>query len=344
MTALLIFAQFAALIVVPTAALNATSGCGSASPYTTGKTEMNVNFQTGGNRRSFNIYIPASYNRNTPLPIIMSNHGWGGTSLEDQCDSGLTAVAHTTGEFIVVHPQGMDDYTGGGRWGSWRFTKSTQAGGQTCRGNSKYCYQSNNNCQACDWTTDTDDVAFIDALFAKLEGELCIDADREYATGMSNGGMFTYELGAQLSDRLAAIVTVAGSVHYGFTPIPSSKIPVMAIVGTNDNCVPATGSGQTSDGFYYYTGVETIFNEWASVNECDGRSSTWTSNQTGVNSLSCTSKCSGNTMVTCLWNGRHQYFGGNGQQYVYNCVPENESEVYEKNGYLVWEYLQMHSK
>jgi polyhydroxybutyrate depolymerase len=340
LTALLISAMIGAA-----AAVNKTAGCGSSSPYSTGKSEMGVTFQYGGNQRRFNIYIPGSYNNNNPYPLIVSNHGWGGTSLEDQCDSGLTAVAHSTGDFIVVHPQGMDDYSGGGRWGSWRFTKSVQAGGQTCSSsNCRYCYQSNNNCQACDWTTDTDDVAFINALMDDLENKLCIDADREYATGMSNGGMFTYELGAQLSDRLAAIVPVAGSVHFGFTPIPSSKIPVMAIVGTNDNSVPAIGTGRTSDGTYYYTGTDTIFNEWSSVNQCDNQTSTWSSQYDGTDNLRCTSKCTGNTMVVCSHNGRHQYFGGNGQQYIYDCTPENEREVYEKNGYLVWEWLQLHSK
>lgn len=56
-------------------------------------------------------------------PLIFSIHGWGGTSLEDSCDSGLTAVAKNTSGYIVAHLQGMQDYPKGNpsNWGAWHF-------------------------------------------------------------------------------------------------------------------------------------------------------------------------------------------------------------------------------
>ena len=46
---------------------------------------------------------------------------------------------------------------------------------------------------------------FIPGLYDTLEQQLCIDLTREYASGESNGGMQTYQLGVDLAKRLAAI-------------------------------------------------------------------------------------------------------------------------------------------
>jgi poly(3-hydroxybutyrate) depolymerase len=42
-------------------------------------------------------------------------------------------------------------------------------------------------------------------LYDTLESQLCIDTTREFASGESNGGMQTYQLGVDLHQRLAAI-------------------------------------------------------------------------------------------------------------------------------------------
>ena len=48
-----------------------------------------------------------------------------------------------------------------------------------------------------------------------------------FATGYSNGGTFTWAVGAALADRLAAIVPLAGSPHPGFSPVPAAAISVL---------------------------------------------------------------------------------------------------------------------
>ncbi|MCC7086513.1 MAG: DDE-type integrase/transposase/recombinase [Pirellulales bacterium] len=47
-----------------------------------------------------------------------------------------------------------------------------------------------------------------------------IDPKQVYATGMSNGGMMCYRLAAELSDRIAAVAPVAGTMAIE-KPIPS---------------------------------------------------------------------------------------------------------------------------
>ena len=58
--------------------------------------------------------------------------------------------------------------------------------------------------------------AQVAALLDKLEGHLCVDLNRVYVTGFSNGGLLAYELAMSLSDRIAAVAAVAGGVHPGF--------------------------------------------------------------------------------------------------------------------------------
>ena len=47
----------------------------------------------------------------------------------------------------------------------------------------------------CFWTTCKDSVGQVVYVLENFLDEYCIDMDRIYAVGCSNGGMFTYELG-----------------------------------------------------------------------------------------------------------------------------------------------------
>ena len=47
---------------------------------------------------------------------------------------------------------------------------------------------------------DVDDLGFVDAMLDELEQRFCIDADRVYSTGYSNGAFFSYRLACERSD------------------------------------------------------------------------------------------------------------------------------------------------
>jgi polyhydroxybutyrate depolymerase len=57
-----------------------------------------------------------------------------------------------------------------------------------------------------------DDVAFLDALLDDLAGAYRVDPRRVFATGMSNGAMMAYRLASELSERIAAVAPVAGTM------------------------------------------------------------------------------------------------------------------------------------
>jgi len=53
-------------------------------------------------------------------------------------------------------------------------------------------------------------------LLPRMKADFCVDADRVYAAGFSNGGMFTYNVGVDMASDLAAVVPIAGSWHPGY--------------------------------------------------------------------------------------------------------------------------------
>jgi len=228
----------------------------------------------------------------------------------------------------------MSDNSARGSWGSWNVVGSTSSPGPlgpTCySGEKSYCYSSCNNCDdaGCSWTTCENDInpsgfgkelanGFLPALYDLMETNFCIDTAKEYSTGMSNGGMASFQSGATMSTRLAAIVPVAGSMHVGYTQSPSRCLPVMDLHGSRDTVVPANN---TRGGGWYYAQVDTNLKAFAnSCSQCSSSATRqWKTSRDGQSSLYCVAYgC--DEVVRCSWNGGHTWPSYNGD--------------------LVWEFL-----
>ena len=90
---------------------------------------------------------------------------------------------------------------------------------------------------AC-WTAHPWQVA---NLLGELERTLCYNPRRVYATGVSNGGMFLYELAASpLANAFAAFMPIVGSPLRGFlTPHRAGRaVPFFGLWGREDETVP----------------------------------------------------------------------------------------------------------
>jgi polyhydroxybutyrate depolymerase len=124
-------------------------------------------------------------------------------------------------------------------------------------------------------------VAFIDDLLDLLERELCVDAARVYATGMSNGAQMSSLLACRLPDRITAVAPVAG-VEF-FDSCRGRPVPVMAFHGTADPIVTYDGGGLNAttiadlhfwkgnvpEGLPEHRGVDAAMRTWAAHNGCD---------------------------------------------------------------------------
>ena len=76
------------------------------------------------------------------------------------------------------------------------------------------------------------DVEFIAKVLDDVESSFPVDKKRIYATGMSNGAMMCYRLASEMSERIAAIAPVSGTIAIDKYE-PKRPMPVLHIHGTD---------------------------------------------------------------------------------------------------------------
>jgi polyhydroxybutyrate depolymerase len=87
----------------------------------------------------------------------------------------------------------------------------------------------------------TADVDFVKQMLRRTARSLCIDAKRVYATGISNGAIFSTKLACVLPGRFAAIAAVAGVNGTKVCGAAAHPTSVLAFHGTADPIVPYAG-------------------------------------------------------------------------------------------------------
>ena len=293
-------------------------GC-SLEPPVPGGESGSFTLKVGELDREYILHVPASYDPAALTPLVLWIHGYTGTASGAEQYTGTSGHADTHG-YIVAYPQATSFRAGlpgreDARVTSWNdLTCNVSPGpeGEICTDDAfDYpCPPECGDCGACNWCSCHDDVAFIDALLNRLETELCVDRDRIYATGMSNGGMLVHRLGCDLAARFAAIAPVAGTLARGFNcaPLSSPPISVMHIYGTQDGVVRADGS--RSDDGYLYTPVEKVMDAWAAADSqgCDSEATPYPTLGDGVGGFACSQRanCSSSAeVISCYWDAGH---------------------------------------
>src|SRR5262249_55073576 len=111
------------------------------------------------------------------------------------------------------------------------------------------------------------DVAFVDKLLDDLSKVVNVDTKRVYATGMSNGAMMAYRLAAELSERIAAVAPVAGTMAVPECK-PKRPVPILHFHGTEDTLVPFKGINKNVAALIKFRSVEDSVKSWVKVNGC----------------------------------------------------------------------------
>lgn len=207
---LLILHTLLLLAVTPeVSGLRPSPGCDSASSsFTAGKREL-LSLTVGGVGRTGLIYSPSiarhspSSNSSAAMALILNFHG-DPSDAETQADyTEMDVLAEAEG-FYVVYPQGIGDHFNAG---------------DCCTGAS------------------ADDLGFSRQIVDFVGDEACIDLDRVFATGYSNGGYMAYYLACRASDYFKAIASVGGLIAvdpYGKNCQPENPPPVLAFHDTGD--------------------------------------------------------------------------------------------------------------
>lgn len=193
----------------------------------------------GGSSRRYVVHAPKGHDLTTPLPVVLALHGATMNGPMMAWFSGLNRKSDEAG-FLAVYPNG----TGSHSQFFWN-------------GGSGPAAQAN-----------VDDVAFIDALLDDLGRAYPVDPKRVYATGMSNGAMMAYRIAAELSDRIAAVAPVSGTMTSEIGQ-PQRPVSVVHFHGTADEFIPFTGGrGKRSIFGTDYRPVEDTIRAWVRANGC----------------------------------------------------------------------------
>jgi polyhydroxybutyrate depolymerase len=200
----------------------------------------------GDLQRRYRVHLPASYNPNNPTPVIIAYHGGGGNPDSMIRLSGLNAKSEQAG-FMVVYPFGT------GRLEDHMLTFN---GGECCG----YAMQNK-----------IDDVAFTRAVLDDLAAVANLDANRVYATGLSNGGIMSHYIASELSNRIAAIAPVGGPLMMEACH-PHRAVSVMHFHGTGDEFAPFKGGFGKGTlgraGVTEFRSVEHTTQSWIKANGC----------------------------------------------------------------------------
>jgi polyhydroxybutyrate depolymerase len=189
-------------------------GTGCGKPVTTGNLQAK-RLLSGGVARDYFLTVPTTYDKFVKTPIVFNFHGHGSTATEQYLYTQLDAKGAARG-FIVVTPNGIDK--------QWDYTAPS-----------------------VDFTYTSDLVRYLDSV-------LCVDNDRIFTTGMSNGAAFSSAVVCQTDIGFDAFATVTA-----LTPACANanvKVPMLAFHGTADPVVP-----------YAIAGPLTA--SWATRNGCD---------------------------------------------------------------------------
>lgn len=197
--------------------------------------------------RTWVMYVPSTYNPETPTPLVMGLHGRYGTGVNMASLSDYNPIAEREG-FILVYPDGLN-YEGSviGDFG-WNYTRGFSP------------------------RTEPDDVAFISTLIEDTAIDVNIDRSRLYVTGISNGGFMVHRLACEAPSLFAAYADVAGSGFYGMEQMCFHDVPVPMLImhGTADNNVLWDGIQETISGQRVYTSypILSVMGFWVQHNGC----------------------------------------------------------------------------
>jgi polyhydroxybutyrate depolymerase len=190
-----------------------SAGCGMAAPMA-GDSTIDVM----GMSREYILALPQGYDANKPYKLIFAWHGLGGTAAQVASNwYGLQRMSNNS--TIFVAGQGLNTTNSVGSGPGWA-------------------------------NTNGEDVAFVKALYAKLQTTTCIDENRVFSVGMSYGGIMSNTLGCQMGDVLRAIAPMSGAgPGYGGRATCVGQVAVWQSHGDNDTTVP-TASGEMSRDFW----------------------------------------------------------------------------------------------
>jgi polyhydroxybutyrate depolymerase len=202
-----------------------------------------------GHARSYLLYAPP--NAGGKLPLVVALHGASQDAAAFAEETQFATAGAAMG-MAVVFPDGSGTEPGRLSW------------------NAHFCC-------GVGAAEQVDDIGFIGAMIDRIAATLPIDRKRVYATGMSNGGMLSYQLAAAHPQWFAAIApvsaTIGGTSRNGDRFViasPDRPVPVMIIHGRKDPFVLFDGGSSALVSYPKRSnmGVAEALSFWTAADGC----------------------------------------------------------------------------
>jgi poly(3-hydroxybutyrate) depolymerase len=215
-----------------------------------------------GESRTFIIQVPGGYDPNTSYPLVLGWHGTGHQGADAQAQMQLFEAAGGTA--LVVYPNG------GAQAPVWSFPGGANV------------------------VDEQRDLDFFDALVEFVGDQYCVDGDRIFSTGFSQGAFFSNALGCERPWVVDGIAPVGGG---GPWICGATQMAAMIIIGSGDDV-----SG-VNNPYGYGNSAQMSRDFWLDGNGC-------TQTTAPFDPSPCVAyDCPDRPVVYCEFNGGHTWWG-----------------------------------
>lgn len=205
------------------------------------ETDKTYFLQIQNTNRSYLVHLPKLYTNKQSYPLLLVLHGRSGSGKKMAEYTQFSSLADKQ-KFIVVYPNAINKPT---LWNAFYEPKGKER----------------------------DDITFIKTMLQQLQANYKINERKIYVVGYSSGAMMTYRIASELSDKIAAIAIISGSLGYRennkniFIGKPTVSIPAIIVHGKKDSIVHFAG-GMSLTVKTDLIGVKPSVEKWADYNEC----------------------------------------------------------------------------
>ena len=193
------------------------------------------NYIVGGDR-PVTVNLPDTLNNPAPLLILLHSASTSGAHQENYMHLG--PVAKKSG-LIYIAPDGMTNPEGKRFWNA-----------------SKSCCNK--------YKQEVDDVAYINSLIDEISRKSPVDPKRIYLIGHSNGAFMSFTFACK-TNKVAAIVAIAGAMDTESDCKPSTPVSLLNIHGTADKTIKIDGGVLNN---FPYTSAKRTVTKVALLNKC----------------------------------------------------------------------------